>query len=151
MNDYDKRRTITQWGIDLAIRNLVDGFDMAIGRHFSAPGFYEKQWNVSSRFPSRMTVIYLGNMPEVPVHLYYTSYSCLSVSSTSTDVTAKSYRGDDIYACNETLMILTGEARLFKMGNMRISLLYVLQLHESFMQNLRKNANKGAISKKYKN
>jgi len=30
---------MTQWGMDLAIRNLVDGFDMAIGRHFSAPGF----------------------------------------------------------------------------------------------------------------
>jgi len=31
---------MTQWGMDLAIRNLVDGFDMAIGRHFSAPVFY---------------------------------------------------------------------------------------------------------------
>lgn len=34
-------RTSTQWGMDLAMRNRVDGFEMAIGRHFSAPGFCE--------------------------------------------------------------------------------------------------------------
>lgn len=36
-------RTSTQWGMDLAMRNRVDGFEMAIGRHFSAPGFCEER------------------------------------------------------------------------------------------------------------
>lgn len=43
-------RTSTQWGMDLAMRNRVDGFEMAIGRHFSAPGFCEERNIISLIF-----------------------------------------------------------------------------------------------------
>lgn len=36
--------------MDLAMRNRVDGFEMAIGRHFSAPGFCKERNIVNNLF-----------------------------------------------------------------------------------------------------
>lgn len=46
-------RTSTQWGMDLAMRKRVDGFEMAIGRHFSAPGFWNRFQALENTFHTR--------------------------------------------------------------------------------------------------